>query len=68
MKLLRGPLLSLVAILLVANLVIDGWHRGFASGYKMAMAEVALGIKDPDKFILNMLRLRLSEEIENDQN
>lgn len=64
MRLLRGLLLFIVAVLLAANLVCDGWNRGFTSGYKMAMSEVALGIKDPDKYIRDMLWLGVYKEAE----
>lgn len=55
---IRKALWGIVLILGLTNVVLEAWHRGFDSGYGMAMSDVLLQIETPENYFIKNLTSR----------
>ncbi len=64
---IRKALWGIVLILGLTNLVLEGWHRGFESGYAMAMSDVVLQIETPENYFIKRFDIKTPRRLQQEQ-
>ena len=64
MQLIRKALYAIVLILILVNVSLEAWHRGFDSGYGMAMSDVVLQIETPENYFIKRFDIHTPRRIQ----
>jgi hypothetical protein len=66
-ELFRKAFWVTILILIILNLILEAWHRGYDTGYKGAMADVLLQIETPENFFIKEFDIRIPKRLEQEQ-
>lgn len=64
---IRKALWGIVLILGLTNVVLEAWHRGFDSGYGMAMSDVLLQIETPENYFIKRFDIKTPRRVQQEQ-
>lgn len=64
---IRKALWGIVLILGLTNLVLEAWHRGFDSGYSLAMSDVLLQIETPENYFIKRFDIKTPRRVQQEQ-
>jgi hypothetical protein len=64
MKIIRKALWGIVLILILTNVCLEFWHRGFDSGYSMAMSDVLLQIETPENYFIKKFDIQIPRRVQ----
>lgn len=64
---IRKALWGIVLILGLTNVVLEAWHRGFDSGYGMAMSDVLLQIETPENYFIKRFDIKTPHRVQQEQ-
>lgn len=64
MNKIRKALWSVVLILVLINISLEFWHRGYDTGYSAAMSDVLLQIETPEEFFIKKFDIKVLSKVE----
>ncbi len=64
---IRKALWGIALILGLVNIVAESWHRGFDTGYSMAMSDVVLQIETPENYFLKKFDIKTPRMVQQNQ-
>ncbi|OQW47366.1 MAG: hypothetical protein A4S09_05060 [Proteobacteria bacterium SG_bin7] len=61
---IRKALWGVVLILILVNISLEIWHRGYDTGYSAAMSDVVLQIETPENFFIKKFDIKVPKRVE----